>query len=106
MNQFKQPYILCGDFNAHNILWSGRKNDKRGEQLEEFMSQNDLGLLNTDIKTHFNRTQRSWSLLDLSIIHPALYLDFDCDILDFHGSDHTPIMITFNKELFENDKKT
>ena len=106
VNQFNQPYIMCGDFNAHNILWSGHtKNDKRGDELEEFMTQNDLGLLNSDVQTHFNRKTLKWSLLDLAMVHPALYLDFECKIdSDLHGSDHAPMIITFNGEIQDSDK--
>ena len=105
VNQFNQPYIMCGDFNAHNVMWSGHSNNKRGDELEDFMAVNDLGLLNSEVKTHYNKTARKWSLLDLSIIHPALYLDFECEILsDLHGSDHTPIIVTYNGEIHDTDK--
>ena len=47
--QFDKPYVMCGDFNAHNTLWSHNKTDKRGEALEKFMFKNDLGILNSTI---------------------------------------------------------
>ena len=37
INQFDRPYIMCGDFNAHNTLCSHSKNNKRGKALEKFM---------------------------------------------------------------------
>ena len=90
-DQFDKPPIMCGDFNAHNTLWSHPADDERGKVLEDFMFNNDLALLNTTIKTHGD------ALLDLTIIHPALFLDFDCHVLnDNHRSDHQPIIIKFS----------
>ena len=106
VNQFDKPYIMCGDFNAKNTLWSAREDDDRGRAIEEFMFKNDLGLLNSDIKTHWDEAAKSWSLLDLSIAHPSLYLDFDSEIVsDLHGSDHSPIILKLNTDLFEVDKR-
>ena len=48
IHQFDKPYIMVGDFNAHNKLWSHTTNDDRGDVLEEFIIDNDLGLLNTN----------------------------------------------------------
>ena len=106
IDKFDKPFIMCGDFNAHNTLWSARTDDNRGIAIEEFMFENDLGLLNSDVKTHYDRAANCWSLIDLSIIHPAIYLDFDSEILsDLHGSDHIPILIKLNGALFEPDKR-
>ena len=106
INKFDKPFIMCGDFNAHNTLWSAQKDDNRGLAIEDFMIENDLGLLNSEINTHLDNATKSWSLLDLSIIHPAIFLDFDCEILpDLHHSDHSPILIKTNEQLFETDKR-
>ena len=44
--------------------------------------------------------QHLFSAIDLSIAHPALYLDFSWQIdSDLHGSDHYPIVITANTPL-------
>ena len=98
---------MCGDFNAHNTLWSAQKDDVRGLAIEEFMFENDLGILNSTKKTHWDRATKSWSLLDLSIIHPDIYLDFECEVLDdLHDSDHSPIIIKINEDhLHENEKR-
>ena len=105
IHQFDKPYILVGDFNAHNTLWSHAKNDKRGDVLEEFMYENDLGLLNSNVKTRYDPNSHKFSLLDLSIVHPALYLDFESKVLkDSYDSDHNPIIITLNGDLQETDK--
>ena len=105
ISQFDTPFIMCGDFNSHHEFWSHPHNNSRGIQLEKFISGNHLGLLNTVDKTRYDPIHHSWSLLDLSIVHPALYLDFDSKIVcDQHTSDHNPITISYNKEMFELEK--
>ena len=70
------------------------------------MIDNDLGLINSEVKTHFNSFTGEWSLLDLSLVHPVLFLGFEATFLaDCCGSDHCPTVITLNGTLFENDKK-
>ena len=102
VKQFDKPYIMCGDFNAKNTLWSATEDDDRGKAIEEFMFKNDLGILNSDIMTHWDQAAKTWSLLDLSIVHPSLYLDFDSEIIfDLHGSDHSPIIIKFNHDYLK-----
>ena len=58
-----------------------------------------MALLNTTIKT------RGDALLDLTIVHPALFLDIDCHVLnDNHRSDHQPIIIKFSGEITDSEK--
>ena len=106
IEKFDKPFIMCGDFNAHNTLWSARRNDARGLEIEEFMFENDLGLLNSNVNTRWDERTKTWSLLDLSIIHPDLYLDFECEVLnDKHDSDHCPIIIKMDKDLLYDTEK-
>jgi ribonuclease HI/exonuclease III len=40
--------LICGDFNAHSTMWDFHaKPDKRGLQVEEWMTENNLRLLNS-----------------------------------------------------------
>ena len=106
VHQFDKPYIMVGDFNAKHELWSEDINDPRGRILDDFIRKNDLGLLNSDIPTRFDSVKKKWHLLDLSLVHPALYLDFETNILhDPHHSDHNPIIITLNGDLTEPEKQ-
>ena len=103
IHQFYRPFIMCGDFNAHSMLWS-HKNDDRGRVLESIIQDHDLVLLNDTIKTRVDHSGE-WSLLDLSLVHPSLCFDFGSQVLtDLHGSDHCPIIISLNGDLFENEK--
>ena len=46
LQQLPSPYILLGDFNGHNILWGGQNNDSRGELIENFITKNDICIMN------------------------------------------------------------
>ena len=88
------PYLLLGDFNGHNILWSCNKNNTRGEIIENFITTNDLCLMNDKSYTYLHPATGTFSSLDLSLCHPSLLLDFDWSVSeDQHGSDHFPIVI-------------
>ena len=62
------------------------------------MEENYLVPLNiTDLT--FDKPPFTPSLLDLSLSHPSIYLDFKNTVLpDKHGSDHRPILIEVNED--------
>ena len=75
-----------GDFNGHNVLWDSKDNDPRGDLIEDFITQNDICLMNDKSNT----------------FHPYLYLDYEWSVCeDQHGSDHFPIVIESIKTLEE-----
>ena len=83
--------MLLGDFNDHNVLWGSNDNDHRGELIEDFITNNDICLMND---TFLDSGKGTLTAPDLSLWHPFLYLDFDwsaCE--DQHGSGHFPIVI-------------
>ena len=64
-----QSLLLCGDFNSHSSLWSNRgKNDKKGDDLEAFLLQYDLNVLN-DVNSPptFENSRGGASWIDISI---------------------------------------
>ena len=86
--------MLLGDFNGHNVLWGSKDNDDRGELIEDFITKNDICLMNDKSNTFLDSGKGTFSALDLSLCHPSLYLDFDWSVCeDQHGSDHFPIVI-------------
>ena len=88
------PCLLLGDFNGHNILWGCNKNNTRGEIIENFITTNDLCLMNDKSYTYLHPATGTFSSLDLSLCHLSLLLDFDWSVCeDQHGSDHFPIVI-------------
>ena len=94
LQQLPTPYMLLDDFNGHNVLWGGNDNDHRGELIEDFITKNDICLMNDKSNTFLDSGKGTLSALDLSLCHPSLYLDFDWSVCeDQHGSDHFPIVI-------------
>ena len=94
LKQLPSPYILVGDFNGHNILWGCKDNNPKGNIIEDFITKNDLCLMNDKSHTYLHPATGNFSSLDLSLCHPSLLLDFDWTVSeDQHGSDHFPVII-------------
>ena len=94
LQQLPSPYMLLGDFNGHNVLWGSNDNDHRGELIEDFITKNDMCLMNDKSNTFLDSGKGTLSALDLSLCHPSLYLDFDWSVCeDQHGSALFPIVI-------------
>ena len=59
LQQLPSPYILLGDFNGHNILWGGQNNDSRGKLIENFLTKNDICIMNDESYTHHSPSTKS-----------------------------------------------
>jgi len=95
IGQLPSPVLLLGDFNAHSQQWGSNKRSTRGKMVEDFLLKSNLSLLNSGSSTYLHPATASFSAIDLSITHPALYLDFCWQTdSDLHGSDHYAIVIT------------
>jgi ribonuclease HI len=95
LDQLPSPVLLLGDFNAHNIIWGCNKTNNRGKVIEDFITRQDLCVLNKkDTHTYLHPSSGSFSSIDLSICSPSLFLDLDWAVAeDQCGSDHFPIFI-------------
>jgi len=99
IRQLPPPVLLLRDFNAHSQQWGSNKRSTRGktveDRVEDFLLRSNLSLLNNGSPTYLHPATASFSAIDLSVAHPALYLDFCWQIdSDLHGSDQYPIVIT------------
>ena len=77
--QLPQPVILTGDFNGHSNLWDNdymQSPCKQGAQIEEFIQDNDLFILNDGTET-FHSTKETFSAIDLTLSSPSIALDFN-----------------------------
>ena len=102
LKQLPSPYLLLGDFNGHNILWGSKENNSRGELIENFITNNDICLMNDKSNTYMHDPTGSFSSIDLSLCHPSLFLDFNWSVCkDQHHSDHFPIVIKSNTSTVE-----
>ena len=44
--QLPQPFIMLGDFNAHDILWGSDNTDARGRKVERFIDNHNINVMN------------------------------------------------------------
>ena len=76
---------------------SGLNCESRGELIENFITKNDICVINDKSYTYHSPSTKSFTSIDLSFCHPSLHLDYNCSVCeDQHNSDHFPIMIEQN----------
>lgn len=94
VDQLEHPFILMGDFNAHNTMWGSIKVDTRGRLLERWLENEELVLLNTGCKTNFNTKSNIFSAIDLTIATCRLLIKVSWKTEDeLYNSDHFPIVV-------------
>lgn len=76
IRQLPAPYVLLGDFNAHNPLWGSQNYNSKGKIIEDILDSTNLILLNSGNPTHFNSNAGTFSNIDLAMadarISPSL----------------------------------
>ena len=95
-----QPYdCIFGDVNAHSPLWDQAKPtaDKRGDDIEEWIANSGMMTLNDGSNTRTNRSTNHDSTPDISLVHSSLTGKFDWQTMEDLGSDHKPIVITYEE---------
>lgn len=108
IRQIPPPLILLGDFNAHHNKWNatGKTNDK-GKELDDFLTDNDIILLNDQTPTYLHPGTGTLSTLDLALCSPNLVMECELNILPPLQSDHFPLRLslgstspTINPKIF------
>ena len=66
LQQLPSPYIILGDVNGHYFLWGGQNNDSRGELIEDFITKNDIYIMNDKSYTYHSPSTKSFTSIDLS----------------------------------------
>ncbi|GBN23797.1 hypothetical protein AVEN_104404-1 [Araneus ventricosus] len=95
VHQLPSPFIILGDLNGHSPFWGSSDSNARGQQIEKFLADNNLCLLNSDEKTHFHLPTRTFHLVDLAICSPPLLPYFSLTVdNDLYNSDHFPLILT------------
>lgn len=94
VSQLPTPYLIIGDFNAHNPLWGSNRIDPRGRIIEQFIDDVDAVLLNTGEGTYLNSRSNNFSAIDLTMCSPQLATRLSWNPLNEHFfTDHCPIRI-------------
>jgi hypothetical protein len=92
IQQLPRPFVLVGDFNSYNILWGCPTTDTRGRELESFIIDNQLNVLNNGAPTRISYDVET--AIDLSIVSPELEEDLQWAVYESPGdSDHCPIVL-------------
>ena len=94
IDQLPSPFLLMGDFNAHNPIWGSNMQNNKGKTIEDLLNQEGLCIFNDGSDTYLHPGNGSYSAIDLSICDPSLLLDFSWKVHDdLCGSDHFPIIL-------------
>ncbi len=92
--QLPQPFIITGDFNAHNTIWGSNTTDQRGRIVESFLSNSNVLLMNTGLPTRFNSYNGTSTAIDLSLSSPNLNTSLQWTVCpSLYTSDHHPQII-------------
>ena len=72
LSQLPAPYILVGDFKGHNILWGCKDINSRGDIIENFITNNNLCLMNDKSYTYLHpATGKFSSLVCVEVLRPS-----------------------------------
>ena len=93
--------IICGDFNGHSPMWDQiQPQDSRGEEIEDWIIDKELGILNGAAPTRINKNTLNWSTPDLTLGSSKWSGKCNWSVLDdIGGSDHMPILITLQTKV-------
>ena len=93
--------LICGDFNGHSVLWDSHVDpDARGEEIVEWMFDQNLTVLNNGDATRINRDTGNVSTPDVTLCGTDWMGKTEWYVTDPIGSsDHLPILITVNCDV-------
>ena len=69
-SQLPTPFILLGDFNGHNPMWGCNDFNNVGTIIEDFISANNICLMNNKKATYLHPAIGHYSALDLAPVSP------------------------------------
>lgn len=103
-----EKWVIAGDFNSHSSLWEKDCKVATNNRFVENIIDSPLYLLNDGSITRVpDVSQHKPTAIDLTLISASLALDCKWETLDDTlGSDHIPIVVTFNKESCSNIERT
>lgn len=94
IRQLPRPFIIAGDFNAHNPIWGSVKLDPRGRMMGNLLDSVELILLNDGSVTHIPARSETFSNIDLAIASSSIGGSLKWMVMDdAYNSDHYPCEI-------------
>ena len=87
---------MFGDFNAHNILWGSDNTDTRSREVERFIDNHNINIMNNGAPTLI--LYNAESAIDLTMCSFILEADLHWSIAGSTGdSNHCPICIAYEE---------
>ena len=101
-------HLVVGNLNTHSSSWGYPKMDSRGEDVEEWMIENNLILINNhdDEPSYYSRSWRSTSTRDLAMATETIQREVMREVTkQLGGSDHKPISLTLKQMPIPDNKQ-
>ena len=100
IDQLPNSFVICGDFNGHSMTWGCDKNNSRGDRIGDFITENNICLLNDGSYTYLHPATGTFTAIDLSLCSPDIIMELDFMVeSDSYGSDHFPIILNIGVSL-------
>lgn len=91
------PFVILGDFNCHHPVWGSTRVDNFATRILDLLDSLNICILNDGSPTRRTAPDQNRSAVDLSLCSSSIASELNWNILpNSHGSDHFPILITFN----------
>ena len=65
IDQLPTPFVICGDFNGNSMTWGCEKNNSRGDIIDDFITENNVCLLNDGSYTYLHPATGTSTAIDL-----------------------------------------
>ena len=75
IDQLPTPFVVCGDFNGHILTWGCDKNNSRGDRIDDFITDNNICLLNDGSYTYLHPATGTFTAIDLSLYSPNIGME-------------------------------
>ena len=73
--QLPTPFVICGDFNGHSVTWGCDKNNSRRDRIDDFITENNVCLLNDGSYTYLHPATGTFTAIDLSLCSPEILME-------------------------------
>lgn len=106
--QLPKPYIIVGDFNAHNAMWGSTLSNTAGSVIESVLINPNVDLIciNDGSNTHFTISNGNLSAIHLTLVSSNVLPRVIWNVTDdLCGSDHYPISIQFPESHNDTSKR-
>ena len=82
------------------MTWGCDKNNSQGDRTDDFITENNICLLNDGSHTYLHPATGTFTAIDLSLCSPDILIEIDFMVeSDLYGSDHFPIILKIGVSL-------